>query len=67
MSTISSTNLLISRTMPKPSINCAALSVDASGSITRIYIDKNTTNLYGNFYTKNSNGRCSFSYPVAES
>ena len=66
MSTISSTNLLISTTMPKPSIDSAALSVDGSGSITRIYIDKNTTNLYGNFYTKNAKGRCSFSYPVAE-
>ena len=66
MSTISSTKLLISDTMPKPSINCATLSVDASGSITRIYIGKNTTNLYGNFYTKNAKGNCSFSYPVAE-
>ena len=54
MSTISSTKLLISTTMPKPSINCTASSVDASGNIATIYIDKNTTNLYGNFYTKNA-------------
>ena len=66
MSTVSSTNLVISTTMPKPSINCSALSVDTGGSITRIYINKNTTKLYGNFYTKNAKGRCSFSYPVAE-
>ena len=43
-STISSTNLLLSTTMPKPSINCTASSVDASGNIAMIYIDKNTTN-----------------------
>ena len=66
MSTISSTNLLISNTMPKPSINCTALSVDASGNIAMIYIDKNTTKLCGNFYTKNAKSNCSFSYPVAE-
>ena len=66
MSTISSTNLLISTAMPKPSINCTASSVDASGNIAMIYIDKNTTNLRGNFYTKNAKSNCSFSYPVAE-
>ena len=66
MSTISSTNLLISTTMPKPSINCSDSSVNASGNIAMIYIDKGTTNLYGNFYTKNAKSDCSFSYPVAE-
>ena len=66
MSTISSTKLLISTTMPKPSINCTASSVNAGGNIAMIYIDKNTTNLYGNFYTKNAMSNCSFSYPVAE-
>ena len=66
MSTISSTKLLISTTMPKPSINCTASSVNASGNIAMIYIDKNTTNLCGNFYTKNAKSDCSFSYPVAE-
>ena len=66
MSTISSTNLLISTTMPKPSINCTASSVAAGGNIAMIYIDKNTTNLRGNFYTKNAKSDCSFSYPVAE-
>ena len=66
MSTISSTNLLISTTMPKPSINCTASSVTAGGNIAMIYIDKNTTNLRGNFYTKNAKSDCSFSYPVAE-
>ena len=67
MSTISSTKLLISTTMPKPSINYTASSVNAGGVIATIYIDKNTTNLYGNFYTKNAKSDCSFSYPVAES
>ena len=67
MSTISSTNLLISTTMPKPSINCTASSVNAGGNIAMIYIDKNATNLRGNFYTKNAKSDCSFSYPVAES
>ena len=68
MSTISSTKLLISPTMPKPSINCTASSssVSSSGNLATIYIDKNTTNLYGNFYTKNAKSDCSFSYPVAE-
>ena len=66
MSTISSTKLSISTTMPKPSINCTASSVNAGGNIAMIYIDKNTTNLYGNFYTKNAKSDCSFSYPVAE-
>ena len=67
MSTISSTKLSISTTMPKPSINCTASSVNASGNIAIIYINKDTTNLCGNFYTKNAKGDCSFSYPVAES
>ena len=67
MSTISSTNLIICTSMPEPSINCSAPSISASGNIAEIYIDKNTTNLYGNFYTKNAKSDCSFSYPVAES
>ena len=69
MSTISSTNLLISTTMPKPSINCTASSSSASssGNIATIYIDKNTTTLRGDFYVKSAKSNCSFSYPVAES
>ena len=66
MSTISSTGLLISTTMPKPSINCNAVSVNASGNIAMICIDKNTAKLNGNFYEKNAKSNCSFSYPVAE-
>ena len=66
MSTISSTDLLISNAMPKPSINCTASSVNSGGNIAMIYIDKNTTNLYGDFYTKNAKSDCSFSYPVAK-
>ena len=66
MSTISSTGLLISTTMPKPSVNCNAVSINSSGNVATIYIDKNTTKLNGNFYEKNAKSNCSFSYPVAE-
>ncbi|MBQ2408200.1 MAG: hypothetical protein II309_02090, partial [Bacilli bacterium] len=66
MSTISSTGLLISTTMPKPSVNCNAVSVSPSGNVAIIYIDKNTAKLNGNFYEKNAKSNCSFSYPVAE-
>ena len=68
MSTMASTNLLISNAMPKPSINCTASSSSASssGNIATIYIDKNTTTLRGDFYVKNAKSNCSFSYPVAE-
>ena len=69
MSTISSTNLVISNTLPKPSINCSVSSSSASssGNIATIYIDKNTTTLRGDFYVKSAKSNCSFSYPVAES
>ena len=66
MSTISSTKLSISTTMPKPSINCTASSSSdsSSGNIATIYIDKNTTTLRGDFYVKDAKSNCSFSYPV---
>ena len=68
MSTISSTNLVISTTMPKPSINCtvSSSSASSSGNLATIYIDKNTTTLRGDFYVKDAKSNCSFSYPVAE-
>ena len=68
MSTISSTNLLLSNAMPKPSINCtvSSPSVSSSGNSATIYIEKNTTTLRGDFYVKNAKSNCSFSYPVAE-
>ena len=67
MSTVSAIDLSISTTMPKPSINVNAASVNSSGNIASIYIDKVTTELKGNFYEKNVKSHCSFSYPVAES
>ena len=65
-STISSIGLSISTTMPKPSVNCSAVSINTTGIIARIYMDKNTAKINGNFYEKNAKSYCSFSYPVAE-
>ena len=66
MSNVSTLNLLISTTMPKPSINSNSALFSSSGNIAWVYIDMATTELKGDFYQRNVKCNCSFTYPVAE-